>query len=364
MYFKNVVIGSGFAGSVIARLIAEGRNEKVLLVEKRNHIGGNAYDCYDENGILIHKYGPHIFHTNNKKVWDFLSRFTEWRLYQHQVLAYIDGKFVPFPINVDTINLLFATNYNSSNIMEFFDSVRVKVDQISNSEDVIISQVGYELFEKFFKNYTKKQWDLFPNELSSEVTSRIPVRNNRDGRYFTDKYQGIPKNGYTKMFENILDHPNIHILLNTDFKDIRDNIKFEKLFYTGRIDEFFDYKYGKLDFRSLRFEFESYNMDYYQKVGTVNYPNDYDFTRITEFKHLSGQISPVTTIVKEFPTSNGEPYYPILNVKNIDLIKKYQADAVKLDNIWFLGRLGTYKYLNMDTVVEKAFELFESLKIC
>jgi len=361
MYFENIVVGASFAGSIVARRLAEEKNEKVLVIEKRNHIGGNAFDFYNSDGILVHKYGPHIFHTNNKKVWDYLSRFTEWRLYQHRVLAYVDGQLLPFPINLDTINTLFGTNYTSDTIKEFYENVKINKEVIENSEDGVISQVGVELYEKFFKNYTKKQWGVYPDQLSPQVTARIPIRANRDDRYFTDKYQGLPKEGYTKMFERILDHPNISIMLNTDYLSIKDELKYNRLIYTGCIDEFFDYKYGRLPYRSIFFDFETIDNDKYQSVGTVNYPNDYDFTRITEFKHLTGQKCDKTTIVREYSKSEGEPYYPVPDKNNEKRYLKYLEDARKLPNVYFIGRLAMYKYLNMDKVVEYALELENSI---
>ncbi len=363
MRFKYVVTGAGFCGAIAARLIAEELNEKVLVVEKRNHIAGNAYDYYNEHGILVHKYGPHIFHTNNKEVWEYLSRFTGWRLYQHRVLAYVDGRTVPMPINIDTINRLKGTNYNSTNINDYINSVKVDKPEVLNAEDMVITQIGYELYEKLIKGYTKKQWDLYPHELSPEVTARIPVRKNRDDRYFTDKYQGMPQNGYTRMFENILDHKNICLMLNTDFAEIKEQLEYDKLIYTGCIDEFFGYKFGKLPYRSLNFEFETVDAEVYQEVGTVNYPNDYDFTRITEFKHLTGQKSHKTTILKEYPRAEGQPYYPVPNNQNRVLYEKYAKEAEKCGNVLFAGRLGSYKYLNMDRVVEETFKLFRDGKI-
>jgi UDP-galactopyranose mutase len=362
MRFKYVVVGAGFAGCTIAERIANVLNKKVLIIEKRNHIGGNAYDCYNEDGILVHKYGPHIFHTNNKIVWDYLSNFTKWRLYQHRVLAYVDGKYVPFPINLDTINILYNKNFSSEDFKLFLETVRKKNEKITNSKDVVTSQIGEELYEKFFQWYTKKQWDIFPDELSPEVTARIPVRFNRDDRYFTDRYQGVPEYGYTRLFENLIDSKNIHILLNTDYKEVINEIKFEKLIYTGPIDYFFDYKYGKLPYRSIRFEFETLSCEYYQPVATVNYPNDYDFTRITEFKHITGQIHPKTTIVKEYPTSEGEPYYPIPQNENYEIYRLYEKEARMLTNIYFVGRLASYKYYNMDKVVDEALKVFEKIK--
>ncbi|MFZ5987757.1 MAG: UDP-galactopyranose mutase [Bacillota bacterium] len=358
MVIKNIVVGAGFAGSIMARLIAEEKGEEVLVVEKRNHIGGNAFDFYNEDGILVHKYGPHIFHTNSKSVWDYLSRFTKWRLYQHKVQAFIDGQKVPIPINIDTINKLYGTCYNADNIEAFYNSIRVSRDSIENSEDMVISKIGTELYTKFYKHYTKKQWDLYPNELDPEVTARIPVRPNRDNRYFSDMYQGIPKHGYTRMFENILDHPGIHVLLNTDFQKTKDHFNCEKIIYTGCIDEFFGFKFGKLPYRSLDFEFETLEQKEFQEVGTVNFPNDYDFTRITEFKHLTGQKSCKTTIMREYPCADGEPYYPIPKKENNELYKKYITETRKLEGVYFCGRLGSYQYYNMDKVVENSMQLF------
>ncbi|SHJ66865.1 UDP-galactopyranose mutase [Paramaledivibacter caminithermalis] len=359
--FNYLIVGCGLSGVTCARLLAE-KGKKVLIVEKRNHIAGNAYDFYNNDGILVHKYGPHIFHTRFKEVWDFLSRFTQWRLYQHRVLTYIDGKLVPMPINIDTINILYGTGYNSLTIHDFYDKVKRKDINIQNARDMVISKVGEELYEKFFKGYTKKQWDLYPEELDKEVTARIPIRYNRDDRYFSDKYQGIPLYGYTEMIKNMLDHENISVLLQTDYKDIQDEIKYDRMIYTGPIDYFFDFVFGKLPYRSLRFEEETLNMEYYQKVATINYPNDYDFTRITEFKHLTGQKSNKTTIMKEYAKSEGEPYYPIPTQENKELYDLYKREAKILDGVYFIGRLGKYKYTNMDVVVKEAMELIDEIE--
>ncbi len=358
MKFKYVIVGSGLAGSVLAERISNKLNENVLIIEKRNHIGGNVYDEYDDFGILIHRYGPHIFHTKFKQVWDYLSNFTQWRLYQHKVLAYVDGKKVPMPINLDTINMLFGTAYDSNNLEEFFDKVKLNILEPKNAEESVTSKVGVELYEKFFKNYTIKQWNTDPKNLDASVTARIPIRTNRDDRYFSDKYQGMPKKGYTKMMQNILDSKRIHILLNTDFFDVRDQLDYEHLIYTGPLDKLYNYEFGSLPYRSLRFEFETYETEFYQEVGTVNYPNDYDFTRITEFKHMTGQKSEKTTIMKEFPSSKGEPYYPILNDENKSTALKYIQKA-ESDGVVLAGRLATYSYLNMDLVVKQALEIFE-----
>ncbi|URZ00930.1 UDP-galactopyranose mutase [Clostridium felsineum] len=359
--FDYLIVGCGFSGAVSARLLAE-EGKKVLVVDKRNHIGGNSYDYYDKKGILVHKYGPHIFHTNSKKVWEFLSRFTKWYLYQHKVLSYVDGKLVPMPINVDTVNELYGTNYTSDTIIDFFDKVRNKNIEVNNAKDMVITKVGEELYKKFFEGYTKKQWGIMPEELEKEVTARIPIRTNRDDRYFTNVYQGLPLYGYTNMFENMLEHENIHIMLNSDYRFIKNEISYKNLIYTGCADEFFDYKFGKLPYRSINFEFETLNEECYQRVGTINYPNDYDFTRITEFKYLTGQKSLSTTIVREYSSAEGEPYYPVPRKENEKLYLKYKKESEALENVYFLGRLGQYRYMNMDVVVDEAIKLVDRIK--
>ncbi|MBV4428303.1 UDP-galactopyranose mutase [Clostridium tyrobutyricum] len=359
--FDYLIVGCGFAGSVCARTLAE-RNKKILIIDKRNHIGGNAYDYYNASGIMVHKYGPHIFHTENKRVWDFVSRFTKWNDYQHRVLSYVDGKMMPFPINVDTINILYGTRYDSQTIDGFYKSLKNENMDIKNSKDMIVSKVGETLYEKFFRGYTKKQWDLYPEELDKEVTARIPIRFDRDDRYFINKYQGMPLQGYTRLFENMLDHKNIKIMLNTDYFEIKDEVNYQNLIYTGPIDYFFNYCFGNLPYRSLEFVQETYNMECYQKVGTVNYPNDYDFTRITEYKYLTRQKSPVTTIMKEYSKSEGDPYYPIPKKENNALYRRYEKESQELDNTYFIGRLANYKYFNMDAVINDALSLVDKIK--
>jgi UDP-galactopyranose mutase len=359
--FDYLIVGAGFAGSVLAERLASQADKKVLLVEKRNHIGGNAYDCYDEAGVLIHKYGPHIFHTNSSDVFEYLSKFTTWRPYQHRVLASVDGQLVPMPINLDTINKLYGTSYTSFNLEEFFRSVAEPRDPVRTSEDVVVSRVGRELYEKFFKNYTRKQWGLDPSELDAAVTSRVPVRSNRDDRYFTDRYQAMPLHGYTRMFERILDHPNIKILLNTDYREVRDFIPFRHMIYTGPIDEFFDNCFGKLPYRSLDFKFETLPETQHQRVAVINYPNDYAYTRVTEFKHLTGQEHAKSTLVYEFPKGEGDPYYPVLNPETGEIYKRYKALADSTSDVRFVGRLATYKYYNMDQVVAQALAEFERI---
>src|SRR5215216_4244538 len=257
--FDYLIVGAGFAGSVLAERLARGSNKKVLICDKRNHVGGNAYDHYDDAGLLVHKYGPHIFHTNSREVFEYLSQFTEWRSYQHRVMAHVDGQLVPMPINLDTINKLYGLNLTSFQLEAFFASVAERVEQVRTSEDVIVSKVGRELYEKFFRNYTRKQWGLDPSELDASVTSRVPVRTNRDDRYFTDTYQVMPLHGYTRMFERMLTHPNIKILLNADYREVRADIPHRTVIFTGPIDEYFEYRYGKLPYRSIDFKFETRN---------------------------------------------------------------------------------------------------------
>src|SRR5215216_4306247 len=359
--FDYLIVGAGFAGSVLAERLAAGSNKKVLLCDKRPHIGGNAYDHYNDAGILVHKYGPHIFHTNSREVFEYLSRFTEWRPYQHRVRASVDGQIVPIPINLDTINTLYGLNLTSFEVEEFFKKVAEPVEQIRTSEDVVVNRVGRELYEKFFKNYTRKQWGLDPSELDAAVTSRVPVRTSRDDRYFSDRYQAMPLHGFTRMFERMLDHPNIKVLLNTDYREVRDFIPYRRMIYSGPIDEFFDSCYGKLPYRSLDFKFETLPGGLQQRVAVVNYPNDYAYTRVTEFKHLTGQEHQKTSLVYEFSCAEGDPYYPIPRTENAELYKKYQALAEQTPNVHFVGRLATYRYYNMDQVVAQALTTFAKI---
>jgi UDP-galactopyranose mutase len=361
MTFDYLIVGAGFAGSVLAERLASQLNQKVMLLDKRNHIGGNAYDLYNEDGILIHQYGPHIFHTNSPEVFEYLSQFTEWRPYQHKVLASVDGQLVPMPINLDTINRLYGTNMTSFQLKEFFESVAEARESIQTSEDVIVSKIGRELYEKFFRNYTRKQWGLDPSELDASVTARVPTRTNRDDRYFTDRYQVMPLHGYTRMFERMLAHPNIKVLLNTDYREVEQWLPFRELIYTGPVDEFFDYCYGKLPYRSLEFEFKTFHMPVYQPAAVVNYPNEYEYTRVTEFKYLTGQEHPKTSVVYEYPRAEGDPYYPVPRPENTQVYKQYKVLADATENVHFVGRLATYKYYNMDQVVAQALTLFKRI---
>ena len=359
--FDYLIVGAGFAGSVLAERLARDQGKKVLLIDRRSHIGGNAYDSYNEHGILIHRYGPHIFHTNSANIFSYLSRFTSWRQYQHRVLASVDGRLVPIPINVDTINSLYGKTLDAAGMHSFLESVAEKRNPIKNSEDVVINGVGRELYEKFFRGYTRKQWGLDPSELDAQVTARVPVRCNRDGRYFTDSYQAMPARGYTHMFENMLDHPNIKLMLNTDYREIAKNIAHDQLIFTGPIDEYFDHRFGKLPYRSLQFIHETHHRPVFQEAPVINYPNDFEYTRITEFKYLTGQEHASTSIVYEIPGADGDPYYPIPRPDNTALYKQYQALADDTSNVHFVGRLATYKYFNMDQVVGQALTLFTKL---
>jgi UDP-galactopyranose mutase len=352
--FDYLIVGAGFAGSVLAERLANGSDKKILICDKRPHIAGNAYDFYNDEGVLIHKYGPHIFHTNSSEVFDYLSRFTDWREYQHRVLASVDGMQVPMPINLDTINKLYGLNLTSFEVEDFFAKLAEKCDNIRTSEDVVVSKVGRELYEKFFKNYTRKQWGLDPSELDASVTSRVPTRTNRDDRYFTDSYQAMPKHGYTRMFEKMLDHPNIKIMLNCDYREIANQIAYKEMVYTGPVDAFFDYRYGKLPYRSLEFKHETHDKEQFQDAPVVNYPNEQPFTRITEFKYLTGQEHKKTSIVYEYPRAEGDPYYPIPRKENADIYAKYKVLADTRSDVHFVGRLATYKYYNMDQIVAQA----------
>ncbi len=350
----TLVVGAGYAGAVVSRELAEA-GRKVLIIDKRPHIAGNAYDEFDSHGILIHRYGPHIFHTNGQRIFDYLSKFTEWHPYEHRVRAVVKGEQLPFPINRDTLNRLYGTNLDESGAAEFLERVREPRDLVLTSEDVVLNSVGRDLYEKFFLNYTRKQWGLDPSQLKAGVAARIPVRTNTDDRYFTDEFQAMPRAGYTAMFRNILDHPNISIECGVDFSTVRDRFPYGHIVYTGPIDAYYQHRFGPLPYRSLRFEHEHHgNTQQFQSVGTVNYPNDFSFTRITEFKHLTGQQHQGTSIVREYPQADGDPYYPIPRTENEALFKRYESLASAERDVTFVGRLAQYRYYNMDQVVGAA----------
>lgn len=360
--FDYLIVGAGFAGSVLAERLASQMNKSVLLCDKRPHVGGNAYDYYDDAGVLIHKYGPHIFHTASPRIFRYLSQFTEWRPYEHRVLAHVDNKLVPFPINVDTVNALYGTNYSPAEVEAFFTRVAEPMKHCKTSEDAVVSKVGRELYEKFFRNYTRKQWGLDPSELDASVASRVPARTNYDSRYFTDEFQAMPLRGYTRMFENMLDHKKIRVVLNTDYRDIMNEVNFREMIYTGPVDAFFDFRYGKLPYRSLEFKFETHDKEVFQPGAVINYPNEHAYTRITEFKYLTGQQHPKTSIVYEYPKAEGDPYYPVPRPENAEIYRKYKALADATPNVHFVGRLATYRYYNMDQVVGQALATFDHIR--
>lgn len=362
MRYKYVVVGAGLAGITIAERIATQLHTNVLMIEKRNHIGGNVYDEYNEDGILIQKYGPHTFHTDDKEVFDYICGYCKWHEYHHRVMSYIDGNFIPVPISLETINKLYNMNLTEQQMDDFITSIRVPIEEIKTSEDVVLSQAGRDIYEKFFKFFTIKQWGVSPAELDKSVISRIPFRKNRDTRYFTDKYQGNPKGGFSLMCKNMLDHPEIKILLNTDYKDVIDEIDYEILIYTGPLDYYYDYRFGKLKWRSIKFIFETHYEDSYQDYPSTRWPKDFDYTRITEFKKLTGQKCPYTTILKEIPCDGEEPFYTFPNEKWKKLAQEYMNLANNEKNIYFVGRLAEYKYYDMDDVIKRALQVFNQIK--
>jgi len=332
--FDYLIVGAGFAGSVLAERLAGQAGKRVLIVDKRNHIGGNAYDHYDADGLLVHRYGPHIFHTNSAEVFGYLSRFTAWRQYQHRVRASVDGQLLPIPINLDTINALYGTQLTAFQVGDFLASLAEPRAQIRTSEDVVVSKVGRELYEKFFRNYTRKQWGLDPAELDAAVTARVPTRTN---------------------------HPEIKIMLNTDYREVEGFLPYRELIYTGPVDEFFGCRFGKLPYRSLEFRFETHPVATYQPAPVINYPNDYAYTRVTEFKYLTGQEHAKTSIVYEFPRDEGDPYYPVPRAENAALYQRYKELADETPGVHFVGRLATYKYYNMDQVVAQALAVYKRI---
>jgi UDP-galactopyranose mutase len=362
-----LIIGAGISGTVLAERYAS-IGKKVLIIEKRDHIAGNCYDYKDENGILVSKYGAHLFHTNEEEVWNYVNRFSDWYPWEHKVIARVDNKTVPIPVNITTVNELFGTAISNEEEMKIWlEEHRSPIAKPSNGEEAVLSRVGPFLYEKMFKHYTKKQWDKYPSELDASVLDRIPVRTNYDDRYFSDTYQALPKGGYTQLFEKMLDHPNIEVLLETDYFDVKDQYtNYEKLFYTGPVDRFFEFKHSlmeKLEYRSINFVSETINAEFFQENSVVNYPGtEVDFTRIIEYKHFGNQKSDKTTIVKEFTVDEGEPYYPVPNPRNQEIYARYKEEADKLIDVHFVGRLANYKYFNMDQAFKNALDLFNELE--
>ncbi len=366
-----LIVGAGFTGSVLAERIASQLGQQVLVVEQRNHIGGNAYDYYNEHSVLVHQYGPHIFHTNAKWIWDYLSQFTQWYSYYHHVLAVVDGNQIPLPFNLNSLYALFPSHYADKLAQQLLEqygfNVKVpilKIRQEARGDDLTF--LADYIYKKVFYNYTLKQWNFTPEELSPAVTARVPIYISRDDRYFQDQFQGLPKRGYTVLFQRLLTHPNIKILLNTSYQEIKTAIEYQKMIFTGAIDEFFEYQYGELPYRSLAFQSIYTHQNQIQPVGTINYPNEYHYTRTTEFKHLTGQYVYGSTYIEEYPQpyqpGKNIPYYPIPKTEYRELYKKYQQEADKLsDRVIFAGRLADYQYYNMDQAVARALSLFERI---
>ena len=364
----NIVVGCGISGAVVANLLAAKFNEKVIIIEKKNHIAGSCFDYRDDNGICIHKYGSHIFHTNSDIVWDYLLKFSKFNDYKHNVIALIDGIETNIPFNFNSLYQVFpenlALNLQSKLIANYGKNSKVPILELKKVKDNDLNFLSDFIYKKVFLEYTKKQWGIPPEEIDSTVTARVPIYIGDDNRYFHDKYQGIPIDGYTELIKKMITHPNITVMLNTDYKNIK--FKYKRLFYTGSIDEFFDYKYGKLPYRSLRFEFEEYNKEFYQNNAVVNYTTSENYTRIHEYKYYLNDKSDKTVIVKEYSESfeegKNERYYPIVNEKNILLYNMYLEDAKKIKNLWFLGRLGDYKYYDIDKAIIRAISLIEEIQ--
>ncbi|MEA2397414.1 MAG: UDP-galactopyranose mutase [Thermoleophilaceae bacterium] len=365
--YDLLVVGAGYAGSVIAERYASLCEARVLVVDRRDHIAGNAYDYVDDHGVLVHRYGPHIFHTNAKHIVEYLSRFTEWRPYEHRVVAKVDEQLLPMPINRDTVNRLYGLDLRTEDDVEaFYAERREPIEYVRTSEDAVVAKVGRDLYEKFFRGYTRKQWERDPSELHASVCARIPIRTNTDDRYFTDWHQAMPVDGYTAMFERILDHPLIDVSVDTDFDDVRDEVDYRHLVYTGPIDKFFDYRFGALPYRSLEFDLRTEQTPdgaLVQPAGSINFPTEaVPYTRTTEFRHLTGQ-SPhgSSTIAYEYPRSEGDPYYPIPRDDTRELYRKYETLGEELPEVTFVGRLARYQYLNMDQVVGQALSTFDRM---
>jgi UDP-galactopyranose mutase len=363
-----LIVGAGFSGCILAERLASQLNQKVLLMDRRDHWGGNAYDFYDAHGVLVHQYGPHIFHTNSKKVWDYLSQFTEWRLYSHHVLGVIEGKKVPLPFNLNSMRALFPEKYadclERALLQTYSYGARVPILKLMESDNGELRFLSKYVYDNVFSGYTIKQWEYSPEELDRSVTGRVPISVSRDDRYFQDTYQAMPAQGYTAMFRRMLAHRNIRVLLNTDYRDVAGEVKYRRMVFTGPVDSFFDYMHGPLPYRSLRFEFRTMDQEWFQEVGTVNYPNEHDFTRITEQKRLTGQTGPKTTITVEFPQRHepgvNEPYYPIPREENRTAHERYLAEVRRFNGeVLFAGRLADYKYYNMDQAAAHALKLFE-----
>lgn len=357
--YEWVVVGAGFAGSVLAERIASVRGERVLLVDRRSHLGGNAYDRHDAHGILVHEYGPHIFHTNAPTVVDYLSLWTDWRPYEHRVLSNVDGRCVPFPINLDTINTLYDLKLNAEGMERFLEARRETVASVRSAKDHLLTTVGRELYEVFFEGYTRKAWGIDAADLDKSVASRIPLRLSHDDRYFSDRFQKMPDNGYSAMFRRMTDHAKIDVALDTDWAELkRSRLRFRRLVFTGPIDAFFGYRFGPLPYRSLEFRRVTQDTAQHQPVAVVNFPGSEPFLRVTEHKHLTGQVHCKTTLTYEYPTDHGPPFYPVPRKAHHQRFLRYRELARGTPDVWFVGRLATYRYYNMDQVVAQALKTF------
>lgn len=368
---KNLIVGAGFSGATLAALIANRADEEVIVIDKKEHIAGNSYDYKDENGIMIHKYGSHIFHTKSEKVWQFIRKYTDFNQYMHKVLAIVDGIQTNIPFNIDSIYDVFpktiANNLEKKLLEKFEYNKKVPILEFLKQDDEDLKFLANYVYEKVFLHYTTKQWGVSPKDVDGAVTARVPVYISKDKRYFQDKYQGIPLDGYTKVIERMLNNPKIKVMTNVDFKSLDKSFinAFDKIFYTGSIDEYFDYSLGMLPYRSVYFDFETYDREFYQDNSVVNYPCNYDYTRIHEYKHYLNDKSDKTVIAKEysefFELGKNERFYPIVNDSNVELYNKYLELAKKEKNVYFLGRLGDYKYYDMDKAILRAIELFEEI---
>jgi UDP-galactopyranose mutase len=361
MTYDYLIVGAGFAGSTIAERLASQCGATVLVVDSRDHVAGNAFDPLDEHGIRIHRYGPHIFHTSSRRVVEYLSQFTAWRPYEHRVLSHVEGRDVPMPISSRTIAALYGLDLDPQQMAAFFEARRERLGAIRNSEDAIVARVGRELYDLLFAGYTRKQWGVAARDLDASVCGRIPVRTDADDRYFSDAFQAMPRDGFATMFERMLDHPNVEVVLGTRFETIADRVRFGHLVYTGPIDAYFGHCFGALPYRSLDFQFETHPIERYQRTAVVNYPGPEPYTRITEFKHLTGQRHEQTTIAREYPRATGEPFYPVPRAENRALYAKYAVKAAAERNVTFVGRLAEYRYYNMDQVVASALATFERI---
>lgn len=363
MTYDYLVVGAGFAGATIAERLASQCAARVLIVDEREHVAGNAYDPLDAAGVRIHRYGPHVFHTSSDRVVAYLSQFTAWRPYEHRVLASVGGRLVPMPISAKTIAALYGLDLTPEQMEAFYEERRERLERVTNSEEAIVARIGRELYEQLFAGYTRKQWGVDARDLDAAVCGRIPIRTNADDRYFGDTFQAMPQRGFGALVARMLEHPRIDVALGTPFESLGAELRYDRLIYTGPIDRYFGLCYGALPYRSLRFAFETLDVERFQSAACINYPGVEAYTRITEFKYLTGQSHAKTTIAREYPTETGDPYYPIPRAENRALYERYATKARAERHVTFVGRLAEYRYYNMDQVVASALETFEDLAL-